>query len=64
MTGRGKPGWTHLFSAKRNNVSSLRARARRGGRAAKGGRLKICSRRSSQVQILAPADSNLGLCPE
>ena len=29
--------------------------ARRGGRAAKGGRLKICSRRSSQVRILAPA---------
>ncbi len=27
----------------------------RGGRAAKGGRLKICSRRSSQVRILAPA---------
>jgi hypothetical protein len=28
---------------------------RRGSRAAKGGRLKICSRRSTQVQILAPA---------
>ena len=35
-------------------VSSSR-RQRRGGRAAKGGRLKICSRRSSQVRILAPA---------
>jgi hypothetical protein len=30
-------------------------RPSRGGRVAKGGRLKICSRRSSQVQILAPA---------
>jgi hypothetical protein len=40
---------------KTNNPRSCRGGARRGGRAAKGGRLKICSRRSSQVRILAPA---------
>ena len=40
---------------KTNKLESSLASRSRGGRVAKGGRLKICSRRSSQVQILAPA---------
>ena len=43
---------------KTNKVNDSMVRRRRGGRAAKGGRLKICSRRSSQVRILAPAASS------
>jgi hypothetical protein len=40
---------------KKNKAELSLAQPSRGGRVAKGGRLKICSRRSSQVQILAPA---------